>query len=104
MPPQLIRFHGTYRYDLQEALDQAIAQACAQLEEEDLASPELASLRCFIKRGTSLSVDVMVPAIADVRFAAANVFQTLARDAVEGAVEARHGSDHVDFFPSGGDE
>ena len=46
----------------------------------------------------------MVPAIADVRFAAANVFQTLARDAVEGAVEARHGSDHVDFFPSGGDE
>ena len=50
MPPQLIRFHGTYRYDSQEALDQAIEEARVQLEEEDLASPEHGALRCFVKR------------------------------------------------------
>jgi len=104
MPPQLIRFHGTYRYDSHESLERAIRAARTQLDEEDVTDPSLASLRSFIKHGTTLRVDVTLPCAADVRFAAAGVFQTLAQGAIEGAVEARNGNDHVDFFPSGGDD
>jgi hypothetical protein len=104
MPPQFIRFHGNYRYDSEAALARAMAAARARLDDEEVTDPSLASLRCFICSGTSLRVDVLLPAVAEVRFAAADVFQTLAADAVEGAVEASHGMDHVDFFPSGGDD
>lgn len=104
MTPQLIRFHGTYRYDSHEALERALSLARAQLDDDDVADPSLVSLRCVVKHGMSLRVDVSLPAIAEIRFAASDMFQTLARDAVEGAVEATHGSHHVDFFPSGGDD
>jgi methyl coenzyme M reductase gamma subunit len=104
MAPQLIRFHGTYRYDSQEALEAALSSARAQLEDEEVADPAMASLRSFSRHGTSLRIDVLLPAIAEIRFAASDVFQTLARDAVEGAVEASAGTHHVDFFPSGGDD
>jgi len=104
MSPNLIRFHGTYRYDSKDSLERAIAAVRAQLDDEDVMDPSLASLRCFVRNGTILDVDVSLPAAADIRFVAAGVFQTLAQDAIEGAVEARHGNDHVDFFPSGGDD
>lgn len=104
MPPQLIRFHGSYRYDSQASLERVLISAHAQLDDEEVGEPALASLRCFVKHGASLRVDVLLPAIAEVRFAASDLFQLLARDAVEGAVEASHGSHHVDFFPSGGDD
>lgn len=46
----------------------------------------------------------MTSAAADVRFAAAAVFQQLARFAAAGAVEARRGAERLDFFPSGDDD
>jgi len=104
MPHQLIRFHGTYRYDSPESLERALAAARSQLDDEDVTDPALGSLRTFIKAGSVLRVDVELPSGVDVRFAAAGVFQALALDAVEGAVEARDLLGHVDFFPSGGDD
>jgi len=104
MQPQFIRFHGTYRYDSHETLERAMSLARAQLDDDDVADPALVSLQCMVRQGMSLRVDVSLPAIAEIRFAASDMFQTLARDAVEGAVEATHGSRHVDFFPSGGDD
>lgn len=104
MPTELIRFHGSYRYDSHAALERALTSAHAQLDDEDVGEAALASMRCLVKQGTSLRIDVLLPAIAEVRFAASDLFQTLARDAVEGAVEASHGDRHVDFFPSGGDD
>jgi len=103
MPPQLIRFHGRYRYDSHESLERALSSARAQLEDDEASEPTLA-LRSFVKHGASLRIDVLLPALAEIRFAASDMFQTLARDAVEGAVEATHDSSHVDFFPSGGDD
>ena len=105
MPPQLlIRFHGTYRYESHQALQRAICSAHALLDDEDVGEVELASLRSFMTSGATLRVDIQLPAIAQVRFAAASVFQSLALDAVEGAVEASHGAHHVDFYPCGGDD
>lgn len=104
MPPQLIRFHGTYRYDSLESLERALSSARAQLDDEDVGDVVLAPLRCLVKYGTSLRIDMVLPAVAEVRFAASDMFQTLAREAVEGAVEASHDAHHVDFFPSGGDD
>ncbi len=102
MPPELIRFHGTYRYDSLETLERAMALAREQLDDDDVSEPALD--RCVVKQGMSLRVDVVLPAIAEIRFAASDMFQTLARDAIEGSVEATHGARHVDFFPSGGDD
>jgi hypothetical protein len=99
-----IRFHGTYRYSSQAALDHALAAARLQLADEDFSDPELASLRWLLRRGSILTIDVTLPAAADVRFAAATLFETLAQDAVEGAVDALHGPDRIDSFPSGGDD
>lgn len=99
-----IRFHGTYRYPSQAALEQALGAAKLQLEEEDFSDPTLASLHWLLRRGAVLTIDVVLPAAADVRFAAATLFETLAEGAVEGAVDALHGRDRIDSFPSGGDD
>jgi len=102
MPQELIRFHGTYRYNSLEALERALTLAREQLDDDDVSEPALDD--CVVKHGTSLRVEVVLPAIAEIRFAASDMFQTLARDAIEGSVEATHGGNHVDFFPSGGDD
>ena len=101
MPPDFIRFQGRYRYSTPAALDRAIVAARSQLEDDDVGS-----LRFFLKESpSSLRVDVFVPAIADdVQFAASNVFQALARDAIEGAVVARRNNRAVDFFACGDDD
>lgn len=104
MPPELIRFTGRYRYRSPEERDRALVAARAELDDEDVVHPALATLRSFIAHSTTLHIDLAIPAIADVRFAAAHVVQTLARDAIEGSVEARQGAQHVDFFPSGEDD
>lgn len=80
MPPQLIRSYGTYRYDSPASLERAISSAQAQLQDEDAGNPAIGSLRDVVKHGTSLRIDIMLPAIAEVRFAASDMFQTLARD------------------------
>ncbi|MEO8700101.1 MAG: hypothetical protein ABI867_08660 [Kofleriaceae bacterium] len=101
MQRHAIRFHGTYRYASQAALEQALAEAQRQLEDEDFSDPELASLRWLLRQGVVLTIDVTLPAAADVRFAAATLFETLATGAIEGAVDALHGPDRIDSFPSG---
>jgi len=62
---------------------------------------EAAWMRCFVTRGTVLTVNLT--SRID-RFSAAAVFDTLAETAVEGAIEARVGSTEVDVFPSGGND
>ena len=97
---EVIHFHGTYRYATREGLEQAISSARAVLAEDDAAEIEAAWMRCFVTRGTVLTVNLT--SRVD-RFSAAAVFDTLAQRAIEGAVEARVGGAHVDFFPSGTD-
>jgi hypothetical protein len=104
MPPAQIRFHGTYRYRTAGELEDAVVMATGQLDDEDLSDPSLRALRTLVRRGSVLSVDIVVPEAADLRFAAANLFETLALRAVEGAVDADIGTRHVDWFPSGGEE
>lgn len=102
--PDLIHFHGTYRYPSRERLDHAIALARAVLADDDAgddaddAAAGAAWMRCFVTRGTVLTVSLT--SHID-RFCAATVFETLAAHAIEGAVEARVGARAVDVFPSG---
>lgn len=94
----VIHFHGTYRYATRENLERAISSARTVLSDDDADELERVWMRCFVTRGTVLTVNLT--SRVD-RFCAAAVFDTLAETAVEGAVEARLGKQHVDFFPSG---
>jgi hypothetical protein len=141
----VVHFHGTYRYATRENLEHAISSARAVLADDDAAELDAAWMRCFVTRGTTLTVNLTrvcpgcpyagsarpaprhflpsVPCFADPsrrasgaprrasrgpdslvdRFCAAAVFDLLAESAIEGAVEARVGDRHIDFFPSGRD-
>ena len=103
MPPGHLRYYGSYRYASREALEQAVAAAWNSFYEEDV-HPSLASMGRLVKQGDRLHVDLTLSTAADSRFAAAGMLQVLAKSAIDGAVEARHGSDHVDFFCSGEDD
>lgn len=81
-----------------------MAAARAQLADQDAPEVTFESLTSFVRLGALLRMDVLLPANAEVRFAASDLFQILACDAIEGAVEATHAARHVDFFPSGGDD
>ena len=94
----VVHFHGTYRYATRENLEHAIASARAVLAEDDTGDADAAWMRCFVTRGTVLTVNLT--SRID-RFSAAAVFDTLAETAVEGAVEAKLGDSHLDMFVSG---
>ncbi|HEX4423558.1 MAG TPA: hypothetical protein VH165_36865 [Kofleriaceae bacterium] len=94
----VVHFHGTYRYATRENLEHAISSARAVLVDEEASELEAAWIRCFVTRGTVLTVNLT--SRVD-RFSAAAVFDLLSETAVEGAVEARLGNQHIDFFPSG---
>ena len=95
----VVHFHGTYRYATRENLEHAIASARAVLaDDQDGDGDGDAWMRCFVTRGTVLTVNLT--SRID-RNSAAAVFDTLAETAVEGAVEARIGDAEVDLFASG---
>lgn len=94
----VVHFHGTYRYATRESLEHAIASARAVLADDDDSDGDAAWMRCFVTRGTVLTVNLT--SRLD-RNSAAAVFDTLAETAVEGAVEARIGGTEVDLFASG---
>jgi hypothetical protein len=98
-----IHFKGTLRYESRERLERAVVAAHAQLEDEEVTDPSLASLRALTGQGTRLSIDVRLPGGPEVRFAAAAVLGVLASHAVDGAIEARDGDRAVDVFVSGDD-
>lgn len=91
----VVCFHGTYRYATRENLEYAISSARAVLAEDDVDDGQIAWMRCFVTRGTVLTVNLT--SHVD-RFSAAAVFDRLAETAVEGAVEARLGDAHIDLF------
>jgi len=95
----LVHFHGTYRYATREGLERAISSARAVLADDDASEIEAMWMRCFVTRGTVLTVNLT--SRVD-QFSAAAVFDTLAEQAIEGAVDACIGDTHIDFFPSGG--
>jgi hypothetical protein len=93
----VVHFHGTYRYATRENLEHAISSARAVLLEDEAGEIDIAWMRCFVTRGTVLTVNLT--SRVD-RFSAAAVFDLLAETAIEGAVEARLGDRHIDYFPS----
>lgn len=97
---QTILYSGSYRYADRSALERALAQARAELDDEDF-DRDHGWLRSFITHGTQLTVNLQTPALAEQRFAAANVLLILAHGAVEGAVEARHEGRVIDLYGSG---
>jgi len=104
MPAGHVRYYGSYRYSDRAALERAVTEAWTQFYDAGVDRPPLASLGRFVRQGDRLHVDLTLPAAADSRFAAAGMLEVLAKDAIDGAVEARHGTDHVDVFYSGDDD
>ncbi len=103
MSRDAIRFRGSYRYPDLETLERALARARAELDEENLRN-EGGWPRCFVRKGTELTVDLTVPSHPALRFVAANVFLILAHGAVDGSVEAIEGERCVDVFDAGEDD
>jgi hypothetical protein len=101
MQHDIIRYAGTYRFARRDVLDRALAHAREHID-EDVEHASLAGgwLRCFILHGTTLTVNLALPAVAELQFAAAEVFATLARAAVDGSVEARIGDRSIDCYVS----
>jgi hypothetical protein len=94
-----IRFLGTYRYTSRDVLDRALADAREHVEEEELHE----WMRFLVASGATLRIDAALPHDGD-RFAAVAVLEVLARDAIDGVVEARRGTLRLDTFPSGDDD
>ena len=92
-----MRYRGRYEYSDGAALERALISARAVLEDDDVPDAT-AWLRFFVCRGRSLTVNLEMPATAELRFAAANVFLALAHGAVDGNVEALEGPQLVDLF------
>lgn len=104
MPPGFLRYYGSYSYQSREHLDRVVALAWSRFHDEELAYPALRPMGQLVKQGARLHVDLTLSTAADARHAAADMFDTLAREAVDGSVEARHGLEHVDYFCSGEDD
>lgn len=95
-----IQYQGRYEYIDSCALEQALAVARAELDDEELAETGT-WLRFFVTHGKQLTVNLTVPANAEHRFVAANMFLALARGAVDGSVEALQGARGIDRFVAG---
>lgn len=105
MQHDIIRYAGRYRFEHRAVLDRALALAQAQVDEEDdQAALAGGWLRCFLMTGTTLTINLALPAVADLRFAAAEIFTGLARAAIAGAVEATIGGVGVDYYAAGDDD
>jgi hypothetical protein len=101
----VVRYAGTYRYQDRAVLDRALASAREQInEEDDLAALEGGWIRCFVMHGTTLTVNLALPALPQHQFVAAEVFATLSREAIAGSVNATLGDERVDEYVSGDDE
>ena len=101
----VIRYAGTYRFEDRDVLHRALAAARAQLDDDDeLAALAGGWLRCFVMHGTTLMVNIALPALPEHRFAAASVFTTLSRDAIAGSVKATIGDVGVDEYLSGDED
>jgi hypothetical protein len=98
MQSQHIEFRGTYRYADIEALDRALVAAREQLDRR--LEADIDWMRCFIRQGSRLWVNADVATGVDL-IAAAAIVDVLARDAIEGLVEARRGDVSLDYFPCG---
>ncbi|MBA3820623.1 MAG: hypothetical protein H0X17_17155 [Deltaproteobacteria bacterium] len=103
MQHDVIHFHGSYRYADRAALERALIQARAEIDDDEVER-ERCWMRCFVSQGTTLTVNLSVPVAADHRFLAANVFLILAHGAVDGAVEARHRDRQLDLYASGAED
>lgn len=88
MHTEHIQYRGRYEYADRLSLERALSSARATLHEPQLT--ELATwLRFFVTRGTSLTVNMVVPDSTEHRFVAANLFLVLAHGAMDGHVESQ---------------
>lgn len=101
MADACIRFAGRYRFERRVELDRALGRARDQLELEDELPTPVAWLRGLVVDGATLTVALAIPASAELRFAAAALFEALAQTAVEGLVEGTLDGRRVDFYPPG---
>lgn len=99
MMHEAFELRGSYRYQDIAALESALSAARTRIEDDELGEVEPDWIDAFVKRGTRLSVQTVLPAAAD-RFLAAEVLQTLAETALDGVIELSRGGRCVDWFPS----
>lgn len=89
MQQGVVRFAGTYRFHHRDALECALTRA-REWVNEDQYQIALGGgwMRCFVMFGTTLTVNLAVPAQAEHRVVADFVFAMLRREAIECSLSA----------------
>ncbi|MEJ7596476.1 MAG: hypothetical protein WKG01_01095 [Kofleriaceae bacterium] len=100
----VIRYAGTYRYSDRVTLERALSRARAHIEDADELALEGGWMRCFVILDTVLTINLALPALREHRDAASEVFDALARAAIDGSVRATIDDRAVDEIVSGDDE
>jgi hypothetical protein len=84
-----IHYAGSFRFPDRSLLEAALVRARAKIDEEaDLAALKGGWMRCFVMTDATLTVNIILPAQPKHRIAAAEIFDVLSRDAVDGTVTA----------------
>jgi hypothetical protein len=91
MQDERMQYRGRYDYPDRATLERALAKARDELDGFALAESG-GWLRFFVTRGTSLTVNVTVPASTQHRVSTEQMFATLAAGAIDGCVEALDGA------------
>lgn len=98
-----IRYAGRYRFARRAELERALGRARDQLDLEDELPASAGWLRGFVVEGATVTIALAIPASPELRFAAAELFETLARTAIDGLVEGTLDGRPLDDYPSGPD-
>ncbi len=99
MQSSIVRYSGKFRFDNRSSLDQALGLARTRIDEDaELASLEGGWQRCFQIQDSILAVTVALPSHERQRFAAAEVFAVLSREAVDGSVVATIDDVPIEYY------
>ncbi|MBA3501733.1 MAG: hypothetical protein M4D80_05025 [Myxococcota bacterium] len=84
-----VRYAGTFRFPNRPILEAALTRARTRIDEEqELAALEGGWMRCFVMSDATLTVNIALPALPQHRLAAGEIFDLLARHALDGSVTA----------------
>jgi hypothetical protein len=95
----VVRYSGTFQFDNRSSLDQALGLAITRIDEDvELAKLDGGWHRCFEIHDSTLAVTVALPSQERQRFAAAEVFAVLSREAASGSVVATIDDVPIEYY------
>lgn len=99
MHSRSIHYAGSFRFPDRTLLDEALGRARTKIDNEaELSALRSGSMRCFVMTDATLTVNITLPARPEHRVAAAEIFDVLSRDAIDGTVTATIDEKPVEMY------